>query len=90
MKIRIALAMVAATSLVANAGTDRLDAARKEFDLAIISHGYNCPVISKLARVAENARGIVFRVNCSSTDRRSNWSLRYIIKSDGGDIIEPW
>lgn len=64
--------------------------ANKELSRSILTNGLNCPTVVGMENVEENGRGHIFRVKCQSKDKKSEWSLRYILKSNGTDAVELW
>ncbi|MGB6080212.1 MAG: hypothetical protein WBF99_12210 [Xanthobacteraceae bacterium] len=66
--------------------------ARKNMKVQIEAVGLNCPAVAKVTYVEENVTGRVMRVECFSSDKASQWSIRATV-SPGDPLIpkfEPW
>jgi hypothetical protein len=50
----------------------------------------NCPKPIGLYDEAEDASGIILRLECRSPDEKSRWKLRIIFPAAGPAIIRAW
>lgn len=66
--------------------------ARKDMKVQIEAAGLNCPSLAKITYVEETVAGRIMRIECYSSDRKSQWEIRATV-SPADPVIpkfEPW